>query len=415
MIKKHIVILETNNSEYGIELLKSASNRNDLKATFLTSDHKKYYKYKGFLEVIKKIDLLTVDTSSFEEIVATINTLNNYDTKVNAVIALTDSFINMAARVAKHFNFRFITQKAVEITRKKEKMRELCDLNNIRNVKYTTALTTEEALENTKNFSFPIVVKSNSGTGSQNVTLVNSSEELRNNFSYLASTILNTGATPLIEEFITGPLVSVEVMIFKRETTILGITDRQLGKPPYFVEKSYTFPISLGDRLNNEIYRETNKIIDSLDIEYGVLHIEFIINNNEPYLIEVNPRLGGSNLGRMITETIQHDVYSEIINLHLGIPPKKYDHYCATSTYSIYPEKSGRIDSIEGLSLAENYPGVIDLKTHILPGEYLKSPYDFKGQVATVWAKGDTSDLARNYAEYARNQISVRFVKDAKQ
>lgn len=408
---KHIVILESSGSEYGLEVLKAAISLDNIKVTFIVKNIHRYSKYKDFFPLLKKMDVICANTQEANEVIETIKIINKTDKEVDGIVSLTDKYVSVAASVAEYFNFPFINERAVEISRNKEKMRELCKKNSLETPEFGVAKSLEEALEIARQMNFPIVVKANNGTGSQNVTLVQNLTELQKKFNKLLDSIQKNKGLALLEEFISGPLVSVEAVTYKGETSFWGITDRSLGTPPYFVEKAYTFPVNVGKELENKLFEQTNQIIEMLNIKYGVTHTEFIIHEGEPYLVELNPRLGGSNLGRMLSESMEVNIFCEIINLHLGIKPKNMNRYKATSTYTIYPQKQGRVVSIEGLDRAEDSPGVIDIKKHLNIGDVLDNPFDFQGQVATVWTKGETSDLSKNYADYASNQIVVKIEK----
>ncbi len=47
----------------------------------------------------------------------------------------------------------------------------------------------------------------------------------------------------MAEEFVSGPLYSLETLVADGRCRHLGVTDRQLGPRPAFCEVSYTFPV----------------------------------------------------------------------------------------------------------------------------------------------------------------------------
>lgn len=126
----------------------------------------------------------------------------------------------------------------------------------------------------------------------------------------------------LAEEFLVGPLVSVEAITYKGKTTILGITNRTLGSLPYFVEVSYSAPVNLGINFDSELKSIAQKLLGSLEVDYGAAHIEYILTKNGPILVEINPRLGGGMIEPMISESFNDDIYIPLMDIALGKEPR---------------------------------------------------------------------------------------------
>ena len=65
------------------------------------------------------------------------------------------------------------------------------------------------------------------------------------NLTYRYSRANSRNGTVMVEEYMQGPEVSVEVMVVEGEPHILAITDKYITPPPYFVELAHCEPSML--------------------------------------------------------------------------------------------------------------------------------------------------------------------------
>jgi len=56
----------------------------------------------------------------------------------------------------------------------------------------------------------------------------------------------------LIEEFMQGPELSIDAVIYNNEITITGVADRIINYEPYFVEIGHTMPSNLPAQVLDE-------------------------------------------------------------------------------------------------------------------------------------------------------------------
>ena len=86
----------------------------------------------------------------------------------------------------------------------------------------------------------PFIMKPNDASGSRGVILVDDIQEVRGAFLYSKS--ISKSGFVLIEEYMQGPEVSVEVMTIKGQTTVLAVTDKLTTGAPFFVEMGHSQP-----------------------------------------------------------------------------------------------------------------------------------------------------------------------------
>ena len=131
---------------------------------------------------------------------------------------------------------------------------------------------------NEKNKSdFPILIKPRYGSAGQNVFKVNNQDELKFYIPRITD--------PIIQEFIDGSEITTDV-ICDFKGSILGIVNRKRIEVRWGeVSKGKTI-------FDKNIIKNCEKIVENLDI-IGPITVQCILEDNDPYFIEINARYGG--------------------------------------------------------------------------------------------------------------------------
>lgn len=402
MDQKHIAIVEATTSGAGLEVLHSAV-KNNHKVTFIVQNLEKYKKsIKG--DIFERINLVNCDTSKESELEKAILNLQAAS-PINGLLTLTDGKIEIVSRIASKLGLTCMNPSAVSNARNKDKTREICENLNLRTPKFHKASNIEEAEKAAGKIGYPVIVKSSKGTGSTNVELCKNEKELNISYNKISTATKNQRCSILIEEFLVGPLVSVESISLNGKVNFLGFTDRTLGPLPHFVEVSYSFPISLGENLEVELKKYTKEVLETIGMDNGATHTEFIITDKGPVLVEVNPRLGGGMLGPMISEALGIDLYNKLIQVAFGEKPDlnlSISKGCSTTL--VYSHKHGYLKSIDH-TVALKSPGVKEVFLSKESGDQVSPPEDFKGDIGFLWTEGETVELAASNCRYAANCI----------
>ena len=140
------------------------------------------------------------------------------------------------------------------------------------------------------------IVKPADNAGSRGVTALDgvktqTEEGLRRTYEYSRENSRN--GTVMVEEYMTGPEVSVEAMTVDGKTTILTITDKFITPPPYFVEIAHCEPSSLGEDIQEQIKQAALRAIAAIRLKNGPSHTEIKITEQGPKIVELAARLGG--------------------------------------------------------------------------------------------------------------------------
>lgn len=182
----------------------------------------------------------------------------------------------------------------------------------------------QQKLSDIGNLQFPIIVKpsfeSGGGVGvksCENITEVIEHVNLLQQGFTFKGTVYKTDI--VIQEKIEGVEYFTDTVSINDSHSVIGIYKYKKisinGSPIY----RYIQFIPPSHSIWQICYDYTLKVLDVLKVKHGFAHIEFIVTDaNQPYLIELNPRLSGlggeiNRLSRLIFGYDQTDVYIRLI------------------------------------------------------------------------------------------------------
>lgn len=137
----------------------------------------------------------------------------------------------------------------------------------------------------------PYIMKPSDSSGSRGVVLVTDKKDAPAAFLY-SKAVSKTGRV-LVEEYMTGPEVSVESLTVKGKTTVLAVTDKLTTGAPFFVEMGHSQPSQLDSKIVGSIKEIAVKAIEAIGINNSPSHVEVIVTKDGPKLVELGARLGG--------------------------------------------------------------------------------------------------------------------------
>ena len=401
-MKKNLILVETLHTGSGLEIMRAAIAQN-IHVIFLTSEME-WARRNIPVDLKRVMTIIPVDwriTSVKAEVIKLLNLNEKF-----VLYTQRDAFIEAVARVSEELGMPFTSAKAVHIARNKYLARELFQNSGLASPHYLPATTLDEFHALIQLMPYPFIVKPIGGSGSKDVVIVTDEYDLP-----LAESLFtgeNTGGF-LIEEFKVGPLVSVESFSCDGKHHILGVTNRLMSQQPYFVELGYAFPCHYPEVIRKRLEDATKFVLEKLDYRFGFCHTEFVLADETPYMIEVNPRLGGLQLGKLMSLSFGVNVYDILVNALFDEStfPTSLVTKQATAGYVVYAPKAGIIKEIKGMQTSSKYPHVHAVYPGIGVGDYAKPTTDMMGYVAQVVATGPIAEQALVYAHSASTAIMV--------
>lgn len=257
---------------------------------------------------------------------------------------------------------------------------------------------------------FPCIVKPTDNAGSRGVILVDELLNLKQ--AYLYSRKQSRSGEVIIEEFMTGKEVSVEVLVANGTVNILAVTDKLTTGAPHFVEMGHSQPSQLGINDIDIIKNLTIKAAKAIGIELGPAHVEIMLSEKGPKVIELGARMAGDCIAsHLVPLSTGIDMVKATIDITLGSEPNIEPMYKKGSAIRYFDVPEGIISSISGIDQALNTEGVKECFFSMGIGDEVKTVRSSTDRIGFIIAQGKNAIEAINVCESAISKINIKTVK----
>lgn len=254
---------------------------------------------------------------------------------------------------------------------------------------------------------YPLIIKPTDNSGSRGVVLVHNKEELYDAISY--STKESREGNIILEEYMVGPEVSVEVIVLDGEPHVLQITDKLTTGAPHFVEMGHSQPSRLSEETQNEIRILAGKACEAVGIVNGPAHAEIIVTDNGPKMVEIGARMGGDSITtHLVPLSTGVDMTKATIQIACGERPDISNKFNKASAIRFLEVPEGEIVAIDGIKEAKSISGVKEIIFTKKVGEQVGSISSSCDRIASVITQASTPDEAISICEQAINKIKIK-------
>lgn len=357
---------------------------------------------KAFLRrQLDNVDLIYMESLEVELIRKKLVQLIQSGQDIKAIISFVDPYVSMAARLCNEFCGAAISSEALQLMEDK--------------------MTTRLALQHhpaTCNFAmisignpglsvhnYPFILKKPVSNGSKDVFHIENENEFDITVKKLAKQL--QGMPLLMEEFIEGPQYVVEVIVIDALPIIVAVIQQEIVQEYTFIVTAYDIVIEMDEAVYRSLWKTVNSIIAEIGLDYGACHFEMRLSSNGWKVIELNPRISGGAMNRMIEEAFGINLVLETIKLYVGEEPnliRKKRQAVHSSFITI--NSIGYLVELEGIEQAAASPGVVDVQVKPSIGATMMPPISMAHRYGYVMAIGESSEEARERADNA-----VRLIK----
>lgn len=318
----------------------------------------------------------------------------------------TDMPMRGVAKVSEALHLHSISyETAVKATDKFEMIKAFKE-NNVPSPWFLAVDSLNELKNHQADITFPCIIKPTDNAGSHGVAKVYCLEELLANYEYSHSYCRH--GKVIVEEFLDGPEVSVEIMVVKGNVSILQITDKTTTGAPHFVERGHTQPSCLPGDIQRQIREVAEAACKSLGLGTGPAHVEMKVTNRGPVMIELGARMGGDNITtHLVPLSTGIDMVKATIGVALGEDPDITPKFHCGSAIRYFEAPYGTIKSIEGVNEAERIPGVKQITFTKGEGEDSTPIQCSNDRIGFVIAQGSTASEAVRACESAMERIRI--------
>lgn len=265
----------------------------------------------------------------------------------------------------------------------------------------------EELKAQEKDVTFPCIIKPTDNAGSHGVAKVYSFQELLDNYEYSHS--CSRHGKVIVEEYLDGPEVSVEVMVVNGEVNILQITDKITTGAPHFVEMGHTQPSRLPADTRCKIREVAAAACTSVGLDNGPAHVEMKVTSRGPVMIELGARMGGDNITtHLVPLSTGIDMVGSTIKVALGEEPDINPTLHCGSAIRYFEVPFGTIKAFENVDKAKVIPGVKQITFTKEVGDDSTPIQCSNDRIGFVIAQGETAEEAVKACEQAMNYIQIK-------
>lgn len=294
--------------------------------SFLTQDIYIYKKQPDVYRLVAQaLDVVTSPSFDYATVEAAV-LQSHQKFKFDGIICLLDIRLIETARLAEKLGLRYLNVESAKLLRDKFNVRTRLKTNGIEQPEFELATTNEEVIGAIAKIGLPVLMKPSDGYGSQNILTLENKEDLelaRETLTHLLpiSTDYGLGVRSsdrlLIERYMHGTLIGCDTLTLNGKHHLLGVNEKLMFSPPSFAIRGGCFMPNKGEWavLENYLYR----ILDAVGYDCGATHIEIMLTAQGPRLVEINPRLVGAKIARLMTYSLKKSVHELLIDLHLGI------------------------------------------------------------------------------------------------
>ena len=228
---------------------------------------------------------------------------------------------------------------------------------------------------------YPLVAKPADSSGSKGVTLVERPEDLPAALEY-AQQYTVTGKL-LVEEFLAGRNLTVDVFIRDGLPAFTGITEKRILPGAHFVIGGHTCPAPIDPALREELRELAGRLCRAIRLTDGPANFDVIVDDSgQVRVLEGNARLCGNAFPLLMREVYGVDTVAALTSLALGEP---YDltptrdgagiiHVLASPL-----ETEGVLTEVGGLEEVRAIPGVARCEVYAEPGTVV-APFTESGR-----------------------------------
>ncbi len=396
-----LVLVESNTTGSG-RLFCAAARRMGLRPVLLARDPDRYPYVRA-----DAVDSRVVDTAAPEAVLAACAALAG---RVAGVTSSSEYFVGTAGEVARSLGLPHPDPDAVRQARDKRAQRTRLAEAGVPCPGFAAAGTPAAAAGAAARIGLPVVVKPVAGSGSIGVRRCATPAEVRAAAEYVLDTDPAELALPaqpavLVEEYLDGAEYSVETL----DDQVVGITGKHLGPEPYFVEIGHDFPARLGAAQRAAIGDAAVAALRALGLGWGAAHVELRQTAAGPRLVEVNPRLAGGMIPRMVQEATGIDmIFHQVARAAGRAEPPRASRARAASIRFLVATTSGRLTEICGVEAAGRVPGVVEVGLTREPGQEVVLRRSFQDRLGYVIASAGAGSVAARAADEGLRVLEAR-------
>ncbi len=332
----------------------------------------------------------------------------NKKMKIHGVITVgTDASMTVSA-VANALGLPGIKFEDASAATNKIKMRERFAKHAVPQPDFFPSWTYAEALAAFRKLTKPVVVKPADNMGSRGVMKVDKEADML--FAFQRAKSASPSGEVIVEEYMDGPELSIDMLIHEGTIHVTGIADRIVEYPPYFVETGHILPSALPEEQVGACIDVMKKGIAALNLTMGAAKGDIKFTSSGAKVGEIAARLSGGFMSAYTYPLATGvNLIKNALEISLGRAPSDLTpKFSRVSMEKALIPGSGIVQEVEGVDRVRKMAGVAEVFLRVRAGDILVMPTNNLEKAGNVIVSGATRDEVIARANAAVDAMKIK-------
>ena len=322
------------------------------------------------------------------------------------ITVASDMPMRSVALVAKELSLVGISEDTAIKATNKAQMRQSFYENGVASPRSFNISNKFELIKAIEKIQGKFIIKPADNSGSRGVCLVNNFLEAERVYEY--SRKYSRNGDVVVEEFMTGPEVSVELLAIDEKYHVLQVTDKLTTGAPHFVEIGHSQPSTLPKDDLEKIKTLAVQAAKAVGIKNGPAHAEIILTKDGPKMVEIGARMGGGCITtHLVPLSTGINMTKAVIQIALGESPNVESEYEKGSAIRFIIPPVGKVRDIQGVEEAKKICGIKSVEIQCEIGQELGELESGASRIGYVIAQADSVSDAIIICEKALQKIKI--------
>jgi biotin carboxylase len=338
--------------------------------------------------------------------------------KPDAVLAVDDSGLDLAALLREYLRLPGNSPEAVRQTRDKLAFRRLLHCAGLRCPAYFHLGNDAQSATLPPPFRFPVVVKARRLSASRGVIRADTPRAYARAVRWVRGIQANAdrdaaGLGLIVERFIPGREHALEGLLQDGRLRVLALFDKPDPLDgPYFEETLYVTPSRLPQAMQDEIVQTVQRACELAGLTSGPIHAEMRVNTEGVWLLEVAARSIGGLCARVLRHALGMSLEELILRhaLELTLPQVKQRE--ADGVMMIPIPQRGIFQGVRRLDDALGVAGISNIRITAEPGQVIAPAPEGASYLGFIFAHGMSPDAVESSLRIAHQRLVFEIQAD---
>ena len=332
---------------------------------------------------------------------------------LDAVVAVDDQGVRVAALAAERLGLPGNPLEAVAATRDKAAMRRALAAASVPQPEHCTIGPSDDPAAAAVAVGLPCVVKPLSLSASRGVIRADDPQAAAVAAARVRAILAEAGEDAegplLIERYVPGAEVAVEGLLRAGTLEPLAVFDKPDPlEGPYFEETIFTTPSRLPGEIVAAVTRTVADACAALGLREGPVHAELRVHRGHVWMLEVAARSIGGLCSRSLRFGVGVSLEELILRHALGLPLRDLRREAAASGVMMLPiPRAGRLREVRGQDEARAVPGIVGLEISIGRDRPVRPLPEGDRYLGFLFARGETPAQVEHALRAAHERLEI--------